>query len=834
MAGISQVLSIAKEALLTHQLSIQVASHNIANVDTPGYTRQSLRLEANNAAPVSAGMLGGGVKGSVILRNYDQFMVQRLAGRESNLGSLQAQQESMRLVETAFNEAPGLAINDLLNQFWSSWQNLADNPEISATRQATIQSSQLLIDQLHAMSEDLNQSKFDIGISLDTAIGDVNSITSQLASLNVQISGAESAAGQANDLRDKRDSLIQELSQLLDISFFEDKNGGYSVLMNDGYTLVESSQSAQVDWANNELIWIKEDARGNETRQSVGSGAELGGKIGGWLEVRGNLTEGNPDNFLGRLNAFANAMIREINQQHAQGVGVALFDSPLTGAEQTSNVARLTSTVDPATDTTTIAADSITINDRQIGEISGGGDQNGLAMSKADHAVTAINTAETGVEARLTTLVAGVAVDAASLTAGDTISFTLNGVTIGYTVVAGDVGSNATFAANLAAKVNTSLATYNSLASTTNRVTIQAAVGTSANGGVTNSLVFYNENEGDSSSLTVASLSGTFAGAATTASLGLNSVTGNTYTADATHNTGQLTLFSPDSFTLTAGVNDYILAQLGLDTVPSDTQTGDGAVTFGPEISHQGPLLSGYDYFDQIDTTGSFEIWIYNNNGTLATPLPITVSLERAYSLSDVVSIINKTVAAATSSSGWLTASNYNNSLRLTPDASHQFAFASDTSNFLQAAGLNTFFSGSSAADIELNSVITDDLNNLAAATVGQFGQIFHGDNSNSLQISNIQYDEYITYTGGTQNTLDGFYNTLIGQVANTTRTIGHSYDSAVLVSAQLREIRDSVSGVSLDEEMASLIKFQQAYTAATRLITMSDEMLQDLLDSVR
>jgi len=94
MAGISHVLSVAKEALLTHQLSLQVASHNIANVDTAGYTRQSLQLETHNATPISSGMLGGGVKGTNILRNYDQFMVQRLASqtRES------AQQERIREV----------------------------------------------------------------------------------------------------------------------------------------------------------------------------------------------------------------------------------------------------------------------------------------------------------------------------------------------------------------------------------------------------------------------------------------------------------------------------------------------------------------------------------------------------------------------------------------------------------------------------------------------------------------------------------------------------------------------------------------------------------------
>lgn len=839
MAGISHVLSIAKEALLTHQLSIQVASHNIANVDTPGYTRQSLQLETNAATPISSGMLGGGVKGTTILRNYDQFMVQRLANQESTLGNLQAQQESMRLVETVFNEAPGLAINDLMNQFWNSWQELADNPEVSATRQAVTQSSQLIIDQLHTMSSEMAQAKFDIGVSLDTAIGDVNSIVSQIADLNVQISGAESAAGQANDMRDKRDTLVNDLSQLLDVSFFEDKNGAYTILMADGHTLVESNQSWQVDWENNELIWVNTDNNGAETRRAIGGGAELGGKIGGWLEVRGNLVEGDPDNFLGRLDAFANSLIREINQQHTQGTGLTLFGDTLTGAEQAKNVARLTSTVDPtpASANATIPKDTITINDRPVGEILGGIAVNGLAMTKAYNTVTAINTAVTGVTARLTTLTAGAAVTpmaAAPANDGATISFEINGVAVNYTVendgVLPDDSTTATFAGNLVAAINTALIAYNALPTTANPITIQAAVGDgTTNGGALNAIVLKNTNPGDQANIVIANLTSSVLGLETSTGL-----TAGTYNADATHNTGEITLFSTSSFTLNAGPNDYVLAQLGLDAVPSDTQSGDGTIQYGPEIGHQGPLLSGYEYFDQLATdTGSFDMWIYNNDGTLAMPQPVTVSLERAYSLNDVVRAVNTAMTNAGAAS-WVTATNDANSLRLTPDATHQFAFANDTSNFLQVAGLNTFFSGSSAANIGLNSVITDDLNNLAAATVGPQGQIFRGDNSNSLKITNTQHDEYVSFTGGAQNTLDGFYNILVGQVANTTRTISHSYDSSILVNKQVSEMRDSVSGVSLDEEMANLIKYQHAYTAATRLITMSDEMLQTLLDAVR
>ena len=944
MAGVSHVLSLAKEALLTHQMSIQVASNNIANVDTPGYTRQMLELGSNPSTPVAAGNLGGGVRGQEILRTYDQFMVQRLVDQQSTMGNLEAQQGSMRLIESVFNEAPGLAINDLLSQFWSSWQTLSNNPELPASRQAVVQAGQLMVDQLHSMSAEMAQAKYDIGVSLNTGIADVNSIVKQIATLNGQISGAESAGHSANDLRDNRDKLLGDLSNLLDISSFEDSSGSTTVLLADGHTLVSNIESWQVDWENNELIWVNQDSNGLETRKSLGGSVDLGGKVGGWLTMRANIDEGDPNNFLGRINDFAKSMIREINQQHSQGVGMVLFGDTTTGTETASNVARLTTPVDSSTAITTIPADTITINNRSVGEILGGAANNGLAMAKAANAVDAFNTAEAGVEARLTTLMAGTTMDASNLTIGDTIGFTINGVSVNYSVVGSDVNDNAAFASNLVSAINSAFTTYNTASTTTNPVTIEAVVGDTTNGGVANSIVLRNINAGDQSGITVDNLSGTFTNvAASTSDLGLDTVTGTTYKADSTHNTGAITIFSSATFTVEGGTNDYYLAQLGMgggnqtttfynggtvttpagantditfnlngatvavsvlaaDTgatminklqaaitatgeavtvslvngkirfensnsgdnspitvdsfttvagngaifgfnnftaqvggVNGDSTANDGKFTFNYEDGPAGPLLAGFDYFDELNTdSGSFDIWIYNNDGSLAMPDPVTVSLDRAYSLDDLVGIINRTVATATNGSGWVTASNSLNCLRLTPDASHQIAFANDTSNLLQVAGINTFFSGSDAASININTMVADDLNLLAAATVTQNGEVYRGDNTNALAIAGIQHDEYVSYTGGKQNTLDGFYNALVGDVANNTRTVERAYEFNTLVRNQMNEMRDSVSGVSLDEEMANLVKFQQAYTAAARLITMSDEMLQTLLDSVR
>jgi flagellar hook-associated protein 1 FlgK len=181
-----------------------------------------------------------------------------------------------------------------------------------------------------------------------------------------------------------------------------------------------------------------------------------------------------------------------------------------------------------------------------------------------------------------------------------------------------------------------------------------------------------------------------------------------------------------------------------------------------------------------------------------------------------------------------LSASVNENRLVINIDNANQLAFANDTSNFLQVAGINTFFSGHSAGSLSVNQIMADDLRLIAAGTVGDHGEFYTGDNSNALAITDIQGDEYISFTGGAVDTLDGFYNSLVAEVGNQGRTINRHYEHGTLVTNQLQQMRDAVSGVSLDEEMANLIKYQHAYSAAAKLISTADEMLVTLLQSVR
>ena len=847
MPGISHVLNIAKEALMAHQMSIGVTGHNVANVNTEGYTRQSLDLTTPFASPSGVGYFGNGVRGREVVRNYDRFMVERLINQEASLNNLQAQQESLRVVETVFNETSGMAVNELLSQFWAGWQDISDNPELISARQTAIQQANLLNEQFHIMAAEIAQSRFDISSNLDLAVDDVNTLTEQIAAINIQIAGSEGKLHKQNDLRDQRDLLVKELSQYLDINYFEMDSGAYTILLNDGHTLVENNQAWSVGWQNNTLNWQSISSTGEVTSTDIGNNDNLGGKIGGWIEIHKELVEGQPDNYLGRLNAMANSLIREVNEVHSQGVGLVRFSEALTSDRAAASTTRMQSTVDITTALEAIPAGTFVVNDRQVGAINGAVAINGLAMGKTNNASQAFNSALSDVRARMTTLVAGDAVTpAAPMVAGDVVSFAVNDVSINYTIQAADLApaatAPATFAGNLRDAINTAITNYNSATTPENvpKVTIQAAVGDGTNGGELNSLVFTNTYAGDESAIVISGIE-TDPAATDYLNEQMLGLSNGTYIPDATHNTGELTFFNHDgAINISAGSEDTYLAHLGLAGGSAITgaaldDAGDGRVTFEPEDFAVANSLEGYNYSDEIIRDGgSFSVWIYNSDNTLALPQPVEIPIERAYTLTDVAQSFNVSIENASQTSPpWVRASVSNGQLVLTPDANHSFAFGGDNSNFLATIGLNTFFSGYDATTIGLNPLVTGNEQMITAGRVNQYGEVFLGDETNALAMTNIQRQEAINFYGSTDNTLDGHYNSLVGDIGLKSRTTQQDYDYTILVTNQMHEMRDSTSGVNLDEEMANLIKFQHAYSAAAKLITSSDELLQTLLSTV-
>ncbi len=311
MAGIGLVLNTAKDALLTQQYAMDVVSHNIANVSTEGYSRQTPTIEAKMPGPYGGLIFGRGVELQEIQRQLDTFVETRLRERESDLSAMSEKETYLTVLEGVFDESSGRSISAQFDMFWNAWQDLSNNPSGSAERTIVYESGAHLAQSFQDIRNDLDRFGQELNISLEAGTEKINQLTSQIATLNEQIISMEINAN-ANDLRDQRDTLIRGLSEHLDINVFEDGRGHLTVTTGRGYTLVSKTDHYELSFESGEVRWEGSSGSVDITDMITE------GKLGGWLEVR--------DAFLPKyrneLDELAGSVIWNVNKVHSQGVGL--------------------------------------------------------------------------------------------------------------------------------------------------------------------------------------------------------------------------------------------------------------------------------------------------------------------------------------------------------------------------------------------------------------------------------------------------------------------------------------------------------------------------------
>ncbi len=163
--------------------------------------------------------------------------------------------------------------------------------------------------------------------------------------------------------------------------------------------------------------------------------------------------------------------------------------------------------------------------------------------------------------------------------------------------------------------------------------------------------------------------------------------------------------------------------------------------------------------------------------------------------------------------------------VQITAENGYKFVFTYDSSNFLAAVGINTFFTGHGASDINVSQVLQDDPSKIAAGK-----SLNPGDNSNAEAIAQVQLDKVMV--NNTQ-TIDEYYNAFLGAIGSTKQRYDEIYKAKQAVYQQLKTTQQSIEGVSLDEEAANLIKFQRAYQANARYISVVDQLTETLINMV-
>jgi flagellar hook-associated protein 1 FlgK len=323
MSNIYGLLTIGQSALMTQQKAIDITGNNIANVNTPGYSRQRLTIKQNSPVRIDNLTMSTGVTADVgIQRFYDQFLGAQLNGENENLGRWEAQKQALEKAELMFDDAESNGLSNAMSEFWNSWQDLSNNPSGVAERTSLVSAGQYLASTFNQTYNNLQDLQQDIDTHVTNIVGDVNDMVDRIAELNRKVVQVEVTGHNANDFRDERDQLVFDLSKLIDIQSFEDGDGNINVMVGNGKPLVDGTATWDLSTADSggvqNVFWESSDSTTVDITGQLNSG-----ELKGWIYARDDAIEG----YLSQLDTLAATIIGQVNPLHAAGT---TLDSVIT------------------------------------------------------------------------------------------------------------------------------------------------------------------------------------------------------------------------------------------------------------------------------------------------------------------------------------------------------------------------------------------------------------------------------------------------------------------------------------------------------------------------
>jgi len=336
MGGLYGSLGIALGALAADRGGIEVTSNNIANVNTPGYSRQQVNLSEN--APVEIGNLlyGTGVTQGQTTSIRDNLLERRLDQENQSASQLSSFLGPMSQVQALFNEASGSGLQTPLTAFFNSLTKLSANPSDAASRQGVITAAQNLSTAFQQDTSSLQalQSSTDVGVQ--QSVTQINQLTTQIASLNTQISGIVGIGQDPGAFLDQRTQLVRQLSGLVNISESDAGKGSLTITTANGASLVVAGQSfALTTQVNPNTTYHDVYSQGTNITAAINGGA-----LGGQIQVRDQEIPA----ILNKLDTLAYNLSTSVNTQSRAGfdangkAGVNLFTQPAAQAGAASSI----------------------------------------------------------------------------------------------------------------------------------------------------------------------------------------------------------------------------------------------------------------------------------------------------------------------------------------------------------------------------------------------------------------------------------------------------------------------------------------------------------------
>ncbi|MTV49926.1 flagellar hook-associated protein FlgK [Heliobacillus mobilis] len=727
-------LEIAKRGINANRIGLDVTGHNMSNVNTEGYSRQTIAMVTTPSlfAPsmhgvYGAAQIGTGVDVSEIRRYRDSFLDLNYRKEIRTLGSFSIKSNTLQQVQSLLSESEDKGLSSVMDQFWEAWEDVTPNTDSpTAARGVVVERGKALVETFQHISRQLDQMEQSLNNQLSQRVYDVNSYARQIAVLNGQIQTIEAGNADssvqggyrqnANDLRDQRDLLLDKLAKMANISVSEDASGMVDVSAGNG-TLVYGTSCRQlvtydaVDASNRALLEVKWDS-GQDAYFSDG-------ELRGILESRGTFVPSGKaslfgsDKFDWQIKGISGPSIDNLKSMH------------LTSAAPTGNYKfTITTAWQPLSATLNLPAKSFPFTTASTLALNYGGKTCNIFLNKNDNIGSFIDkvnafTEETGIQARL----------AKTASAG------------GLQVI------------------------FNSIENV------------SASGAFT---------------LALASAAGLLPGVPV--------VSGAWGSALSVQNGHNVAISLPSS----AGLGVLSASVVGARVTLTDAGKNMNLITFDT-----GNMISSSGVTPFSAPVGTYEFQITKREGIIQDARRQLDELALV-----VVQTINEVHMAGVSESD----------LRNNPSL-----LRSDRRFFVDSSDLLS--DPKSLSSIVVNPELTAAT--LACSkpskTSSTNGTTVIGDNRNALALANLKYQKMRDFL--TPESYDDFYRNFVGDLGVAGQEAKRMKDNQTTLTDNIQKQRDSVSSVSMDEEMTNMIRYQQAYNASARLVNAMDEMLDTIIN---
>ena len=288
------MLNTAVSGLLSFQRALSTTSHNVANVNTPGYSRQTVEFDTNNPSFFGGSFYGNGVRVESVARSYDQFLTLEVRDTTSTYARADRFSELTAHIDDVLADPKG-GISPILADFFASVQDVADDPASSTARYAMINTAETLASRFQSIDRRFEELAQNTRTDVRDTVDEINSLVTQIRDLNISLNViAPSAVStqQAADLLDRRDSLLDQLAQKVDITVIDERENNLSIFIGNGQTVLNGVEAFALSTQPDVSDPTRDVIAYNGLITVYDISANLsGGELGGLLDFRDNVLD---------------------------------------------------------------------------------------------------------------------------------------------------------------------------------------------------------------------------------------------------------------------------------------------------------------------------------------------------------------------------------------------------------------------------------------------------------------------------------------------------------------------------------------------------------------